>query len=120
MCPMSGLWPLIDLTHVSTLKYPSIEYKQNCFGTKNQDRNWGRGSWTLFEEGATFLYGTTPSCVLVSQGVYLRISLRKQVNSLKILVAGTRSHGMSLPFPPGVEGEEAIGPFWFKKLNELV
>ena len=25
MCPMSGLWPLIDLTHVSTLKYKYLK-----------------------------------------------------------------------------------------------
>ena len=47
---MSGLWPLIDVTHVSTLKYPFTVHKQNCFGTKDQDRKWGGGSWTLFEE----------------------------------------------------------------------
>ena len=42
---------LIDVTHeISTLKYPFIGHKQNCFGTKGQDRNWGGGSWTLFEE----------------------------------------------------------------------
>ena len=50
MCPMSGLLHLIDVTHVSTLKYRFIGHKQNGFGTIDQDRNWGGGSWTLFEE----------------------------------------------------------------------
>ena len=43
MGPVSGLWPLINLTHVSTVNYPFIEYEQNSFGTKDQDRNWGGG-----------------------------------------------------------------------------
>ena len=51
MCPISGLCPPIDLTHVSTLEYPFIEHKQNCFGTKDQERNWGKGPWTLVEDG---------------------------------------------------------------------
>ena len=51
---MSNEWTVApdDLTHASTLKYPCTKYKQNCLGTKDQDRNWGkrgRGG-TLFEE----------------------------------------------------------------------
>ena len=53
------------MTGVSTLKYPFIGHKQNCFRAKDQDRNRGGGHGPYLKTEGLHVDRTTPLCVLM-------------------------------------------------------